>query len=122
VPEPDAEAAEVTGRQVTRLLALTAAVAIVALSAAAAVHQGCFEATPFEPPLAGTPRAGYCDAINPSHPWLSLTIVPVLAMLGGGFLLRPRGWCVYLLAAVIIAAVVANAVVANNLEYESVHI
>jgi 1,4-dihydroxy-2-naphthoate octaprenyltransferase len=107
-----------TERQISRLVALTVAVAIVALSAAAAVHQGCFEATPFEPPVAGTPRAGYCDAINAAHPWLSLTIVPVLAMLGGGYLLRRRAWWVYLLAALLCAAVVGNALVANKLEYE----
>lgn len=104
------------GRQIARLLGLTLAVAIVALSAAA-VHQGCSEATPFEPPIAGTPRAGYCDAINGAHPWLSLTIVPALAMLGGGFLVRRRAWAVYLLAALLCAAVIANALVANNLEY-----
>jgi hypothetical protein len=112
----------VTGRQVSRLIALTVAVAIVALSAAAAVHQGCFEATPFEPPVAGTPRAGYCDAVNATHPWLSLTIVPVAAMLGGGYLLRRRSaWWVYLLAALLCVAVVANALVANNLGYSSVN-
>jgi hypothetical protein len=104
-------------RQIPRLVGLTLAVVIVALSAAAAVHQGCFEATPFEPPIGGTPRAGYCDAINPTHPWLSLTIVPALAMLGGGFLLRRRAWAVYLLAALLCAAVIANALVANKLEY-----
>lgn len=104
-------------RQIARLIGLTLAVAIVALSAAAAVHQGCFEATPFEPPIAGTPRAGYCDAINATHPWFSLTIVPALTMLGGGFLLRRRAWAVYLVAAFLCAAVIANALVANKLEY-----
>jgi hypothetical protein len=112
----------VEGRQIARLLGLTLAVAIVALSAAAAVHQGCFEATPFEPPNAGTPRAGYCDAINATHPWLSLTIVPALAMLVGGFLLRRRAWLVYLLAALLCAAVIANTLVANNLDYSSVNV
>lgn len=93
--------------------------AIVALSAAAAVHQGCFEATPFEPPIPGSPRAGYCDALNASHPWLSLSIVPVLAMLGGGFPLRRRTGWVYLLAAILCAAVIANALLANSLDYGS---
>jgi hypothetical protein len=112
----------VTGRQIARLVGLTVAVAIVALSAAAAVHQGCFEATPFAPPVPGTPRAGYCDAINATHPWLSLTIVPALAMLGGGFLLRRRVWWLYLLAALLCAAMLANALVANSLEYDRLHV
>jgi hypothetical protein len=112
----------VTERQIVRLVGLTAAVALVALSAAAAVHQGCFEATPFQPPVPGTPRAGYCDAINATHPWLSLTIVPALAMIGGGLLLRRRAWSVYLLAALLGAAVLANALIANRLEFDSLNV
>jgi hypothetical protein len=109
----------VSGRsEWTTVALMTAAVAVAAAAAAVSVHSACFEAFPFEPPVPGTTRAGYCDALNSTHPWLSLAIVPSIAMLIGGFLLRRRVWLVYLLAALLIAAVVANAVIVNNLEFD----
>ncbi len=103
--------------QALRIAGLAVLVAVIALGAAAFIHEACFEALPFEPPGVGTPRAGYCDAINPSHPWFSLTVVPVLAMLIGGFLLRRLPRAAFVLSAVLCAIVVANAVVVNGLEY-----
>ena len=91
-------------------------VAAAAAFSAWAVHVACFDtASPMGPPEVTTPRAGYCDAINSMHPWLSLTILPCLAMALLGYALRRRPWIVLLIGALICAALVANAVYSHRL-------
>jgi hypothetical protein len=91
-------------------------VAMAALVSAALVHNACFGKFGSEPPEGG-PLASYCNAVNPTHPWFSFTIPPVLVMLVGGYLLRRHGWMALLLAAVLCILVIANAVVATHLHY-----
>jgi hypothetical protein len=89
-------------------------VAIAALTSAAFVHNACFGTFGSEPPERG-PLVSYCNAINPTHPWFSFTVPPVLAMLAGGYLLRRHGWLALLLAAALCALVIADAIVATHL-------
>lgn len=89
-------------------------VAIAALSSAAFVHGACYGTFGSEPPESG-PLVSYCNAVDPTHPWLSLTVPPVLVMLAGGYLLRRRGWAPLALAAILCVFVIANAVVATHL-------
>jgi hypothetical protein len=91
-------------------------VAIVALASAAFVHNACYGTFGSEPPERG-PLVSYCNAINPTHPWISFTIPPVLAMLVGGYLLRRHGWMALLLAGILCVLVIANAIVATHLHY-----
>ena len=91
-------------------------VAIVALSSAAFVNNACSGTFGSEPPERG-PLVSYCSAIDPTHPWFSFTIFPVLVMLVGGYLLRRHGWMALLLAAVLCVLVIADAIVATHLHY-----
>jgi len=112
------EAQPARGRSLVPVWALTGLVALVALATAFAVHQACFHPpVPFERPDPGTERAGYCEALQATDPWISLTVLPSLAMLAGGLLLRRRPRVAMALAALICAALVANALVANDLDY-----
>jgi uncharacterized protein YqgC (DUF456 family) len=97
-------------------LLLAYLVAVAALSSAAFVHNSCSGTFGSEPPERGA-LVGYCDAVGPTHPWYSLTIPPILAMLVGGYLLRRHGWMALLLAAVLCILVIANAVVVTHLHY-----
>ena len=97
-------------------LVLAYVVAVAALASAAFVHDSCHGRFGSEPPETG-PLVSYCDAINPTHPWISLTIFPVLVMLAGGYLLRRRGWMALLLAAALCLLVIADAIVATHLHY-----
>jgi len=97
-------------------LVLAWVVAIVALSSAAFVHNACFGTFGSEPPERG-PLVSYCNAINPTHPWFSFTIPPILVMLIGGYLLRRHGWMALLLAAVLCVLVIADAIVATHLHH-----
>ncbi|HKZ14410.1 MAG TPA: hypothetical protein VJL81_11245 [Solirubrobacterales bacterium] len=97
-------------------LVLAWVVAIVALSSAAFVHNACFGRFGSEPPERGA-LVSYCNTINPTHPWFSFTIPPVLVMLIGGYLLRRHGWMALLLAAVLCFLVIADAIVATHLHY-----
>jgi hypothetical protein len=97
-------------------LVLAWVVAIVALSSAAFVHNACFGTFGSEPPERG-PLVSYCNAINPTHPWFSFTIPPILVMLIGGYLLRRHGWMVLRLAAVLWVLVIADAIVATHLHH-----
>jgi hypothetical protein len=110
----------VEGRELGRILLACAVVAIVAVACAAAVHNACFSPpVPFSTPDPGTPRGNYCDAVNPTQPWLSLTLLPVAVSLVVAFIFR-RHWRVLMLVTVAIAGLlVANALVANNLDYAS---
>jgi hypothetical protein len=105
-------------RDWTASLVGTATVALTATIGAVTVDQDCHEATPFEPPAAGTARAGYCDAIDPTHPWFSLLVLPILVMLFAALLLNRRKWLVYSLAVVLSVALVANAIIVSGLQYQ----
>jgi hypothetical protein len=91
-------------------------VAIVALASASFVHDACFGRFGSEPPEGG-PLVSYCNAINPTQPWLSFTIPPVLVMLVGGYLLRRHGWLALVLAGVLSVLLIADAIVATHLHY-----
>jgi hypothetical protein len=105
-------------RDWTATIVATATVALTATVGAVTVHEDCFGATPFEPPAAGTPRAGYCDAVDPTHPWFSLLLLPVTAMLIAALLLNRRRWLIYSLAAVLSVALVANAIIVSGMQYD----
>lgn len=91
-------------------------VALVALCCAWAVHQACFHPPPpVTRPDGGTPRGGYCDAVNATRPWLSLTLGPTLAMTLIALSGRRLPWLVLAMAAIICAVMIANAIIANNL-------
>jgi hypothetical protein len=103
-----------------RAAAVVIAVALVAFTAvgcAWVVHVACFDtASPVGPPEVTTPRAGYCDAINATHPWLSLTVGPTLAMALIGYALRRQPWIVLSISALMCTALVANAIYSHSLE------
>lgn len=101
-----------------RLILLTAGVAVVATSCAAAVHVACFHPPPpVSRPETGTPRGEYCAVLVPWHPWVSLTVGPCVLVVVA-WLLAPR-WRlgVVVLAALLCAALIANAVIVNNLTW-----
>lgn len=91
-------------------------VAIVAVASASFVHSACFGKFGSEPPERG-PLVSYCNAINPTHPWFSSTIPPVLVMLIGAYLLRRHNWMALVLATVLCVLVIADAIVATHLHY-----
>jgi hypothetical protein len=91
-------------------------VGLVALACAYSVHVACFHPPPpVVRPDPTTARAGYCDAINATRPWISLTVVPILAMAILGFALRRWPWVIGTVAGLGCAALVANAIYANSL-------
>jgi hypothetical protein len=99
------------------VVAATVFVALVAAATAAGVHHACFHPPPpVSRPDPGTPRGHYCDAINASDPWLSLTVGPMLLMLALGSLLRRRPWWISALAVTVAVVLIANTAVANQLE------
>jgi hypothetical protein len=95
---------------------LTYVVGMAAVASAAFVHDACFGRYGSEPPERG-PLTKYCNAVNPTHPWLSFTVPPILVMLVGAYLLRRRGWMALSLAAMLCVLVIANAVVATHLHH-----
>lgn len=78
------------------------------------MHSACHGTFGSEPPERG-PLVGYCNAVDPLHPWIAFTVPPVLAMLAGGYLLRRHGWMALLLAAVLCVLVIVDAIVATHL-------
>jgi hypothetical protein len=91
-------------------------VALVALCCAWAVHEACFHPPPpVTRPDGGTPRGGYCDAINATRPWLSLTLGPTLVMALIALSARRLPWLVLAVAVIICVAMITNAIVAHNL-------
>lgn len=95
----------------------TVGIAIVSLLCAWILHKECFEALPFQPPVSGTPRAGYCDAVNPIEPWITLTLGPTLFFAGAALFLRKHPVVIATLWVAIAASLVANVVVVHGLEY-----
>ena len=62
------------------------------------------------------PRGGgYCDAINATRPWLSLTFGPTLVMTLVALWARRLPWLVVGFALLMCGALIANATVANSL-------
>jgi len=105
-------------RELALVAALVCLVALVAAISAYSVHVACFEPPiPYSRPAPGSPRAGYCDALQTARPWISLIVLPCLVMLAGGLLSRRRRRVAMALAVLICVVVAANAVVANNLDY-----
>jgi hypothetical protein len=91
-------------------------VAFVALCCAYSVHLACFDPPPpVTRPDSSTPRGGYCDAIETTRPWISLTVVPTLAMAILAFALRRRPWALSAIAGLGSAAMIANAIYAHSL-------
>jgi hypothetical protein len=105
-------------RNWTPAIVAIAGVALTATIGAVSIHQACHEATPFEPPAAGTPRAGYCDAVDPTHPWFTLLVLPVAAMIVAALLLKERPRWIYAIAIALSLALVANAVIVSGMQYE----
>jgi hypothetical protein len=105
-------------RSWTPAIVATAGVALTATIGAVSIHQDCHEATPFQPPAAGTARAGYCSAVDPTHPWFSLLVLPVLAMALAALLLDRRSRWIYCLAIVLSVALIANAIIVSGMQYE----
>ena len=103
-----------------RLGVVVSSILLVAVASAVCVgllHEQCFNALPFEAPESGTPRAGYCDAISPLHPWLVLGLVPTLAVAFISIACRRRPWWVMAGGLLVIALQVVNLIVVNGLEY-----
>src|SRR5664279_5584703 len=89
------------------ILVVCGVVAVVAVACAAAVHTACFSPpVPFSTPDPGTPRGNYCDAVNPTHPWLSLTLAPVALSLILAFVFRRQRLVLVLLTMAIAAVLV----------------
>ena len=67
-------------------------------------------------PEPGTPRAGFCSAVDGGAPWTAMLIFPagVAAVCG---LLSPRRRAVVLVACVLCVALFAFALLANSLDY-----
>lgn len=96
---------------------LVGAVALVALAAASLVRGSCLHAPPpVLVPVPGTPRAGYCAAVNGGAPWLLLVGAPAMAQALMTVALRrwPR-WC-GVAAMVLVVGTLVNAGVAGSLE------
>ncbi len=113
--------AEAEEREVWRATAIAWAlvlIVVVGISAAMA-HSNCFEpGPPVDRPMSGTPRAGYCAALQATDPWLSLTVLPLLAYAVAVFALRGRRpFWLGLVAAAIGAAIGVLAWYGGTLEF-----
>lgn len=97
--------------------AATGFIAVLSVVCAGVLHHQCFEAMPFSPPIAGTPRAGYCDAVQPWKPWVTFTVVPTLLFVVAGFGLRRRPIAVACIGIVIVLCLILNVVIVGQLEY-----
>jgi hypothetical protein len=93
-----------------------AALALVGVACAAAVHTGCFHPPPpVTRPDPGTARGEYCGVIVPSHPWWSLTIGPPVVALVGAMLSRRRLSIVVVVSGTLLLLLMTNAILANVL-------
>lgn len=100
---------------------LLAGVGAIAYACAVAVNHACYHAPPpVSIPVAGTPRAGYCDRVESLHLWWFLIGAPVLVTciaFAAVHALRRRVPLALGLATLIALATIANAIVANQLEW-----
>ena len=69
------------------------------------------------PPEPGTARAGYCDAVNPLHPWLLLGVVPTLAVALVVLAFRRRPIWVVTAGLLVVSLQIVNLIVVNGLQY-----
>ncbi len=98
----------------TVILVSVASVALAAVIGAVSLHESCFD--PMNGVAAGgAQRAGYCSAVEPTHPWLSLMVLPVLVMLGTAVAFSSRKWLVYSVAAVLTVALIVNAGIVSGM-------
>lgn len=104
-------------REYGALTAIVAAVAGIGVVCAVEVHQACVNAFPFAGPQAGTSRAAYCNVVEPTHPVLSLTLMPAAVVLLVGVAVRMKVRQILIVAAAISALLIGNAIVANELNY-----
>jgi hypothetical protein len=96
-------------------LVTVTAVALAAVVASVSLHESCFDPIAGVP-AGGTPRAGYCEAVEPTHPWLTLMVLPILAMVGVNLAFPSRRRLVYAVAAVLVVGLVVNAAVVGGMK------
>jgi hypothetical protein len=100
-------------RDWTVVLVSVAAVALAAVISAVSLHESCFD--PLNGIANSSQRAGYCSAVEPTHPWLSLMVLPILVMLGTAFALSSRKWLVYSVAAMLAVALIFDAGIVSGM-------
>jgi hypothetical protein len=99
----------------TVVLVSITGVALAAVVCAVSLHESCFEPIGGAPD-GGTPRAGYCDAVGPTHPWLTLMVLPVLVVIGVNVAFPARKRLIYSVALLIAIALVVNAAVVGGMK------
>jgi hypothetical protein len=100
-------------RDWTVILVSVAAVVLAAVISAVSLHESCFD--PLNGIADSSQRAGYCSAVEPTHPWLSLMVLPILVMFGTAFALSSRKWLVYSVATMLAVALIVNAAVVSGI-------
>ncbi len=90
----------------------------VAWVCAVSVDRACHDSEPpVSRPVGGTPRAGYCDALDRVGLEPSLIVAPVLLVALSLVAFRKRPRVALAVVACVVAATIANAVIAHALEH-----
>jgi hypothetical protein len=100
-------------RDWTVILVSVTGVALAAVVGTVALNEACFD--PIGGP-AGPPRGNYCEAVDPTHPWLTLMVLPILVMVGVNLAFPTRKRLVYAIAVLLAVALVVNAAVVSGLD------
>lgn len=99
---------------------LLAVMVVLLVPAWAGVDHGCRVSPPplSGPPDPGTPRAGYCDALDGAGRWIVLVVLPVALVAATTVAFRRRRPVVPLvIAALVCAGAIANWVVFDGLDW-----
>lgn len=103
---------------VVLLVVAVAVVGVVAWIGAASVDDACHRTgPPVMRPVPGTPRAGYCDALDSFGLVPTLILVPTALAAAAAFALRSRPRIALGVSVAISVLVIANAIIAGSLEY-----
>jgi hypothetical protein len=102
-------------RDWTVILVSVTGVALAAVVGTVALHEACFDPIGGQPGT-GTPRGSYCEAVDPTHPWLTLMVLPILVIVGVNLAFPTRKRLVYAFAVLLAIALVVNAAVVSGLD------
>lgn len=85
---------------------------------AALVHHGCFDISPSTPvPVPTTTRAEFCDSVDATTPWISLTVFPTLLVAVLAWVGRKHPRRVAICAFGVCLLLASIAILANSLPY-----